>query len=135
MLYLTCTMIADYRISRVKDWVSVDCGTIGMYTVTCPNWFQLCQCCICLCNLKFEAITCDNCSKIFEACHRLSFCRFVISFVFLTLFPPFFSNLCLVQVLSRLSSWHSPARASVSFANRRLVIVLPPILPFPSCSS
>ena len=33
MLYLTCTMIssvdlAHYRGSRVKDWVSGDCGTI-----------------------------------------------------------------------------------------------------------
>ena len=33
MLYLTCTTItsldlAHYEVSRVKDWVSVDCGTI-----------------------------------------------------------------------------------------------------------
>ena len=33
MLYLTCTMIssldlAHYAISRAKNWVSVDCGTI-----------------------------------------------------------------------------------------------------------
>ena len=33
MLYLTCTMIssvdlAHYGVSRVKDWDSVDCGTI-----------------------------------------------------------------------------------------------------------
>ena len=33
MLYLTCTMIssvdlAQYGLSRAKDWVSVDCGTI-----------------------------------------------------------------------------------------------------------
>ena len=32
MLYLTCTMISSvdlalYGVSRVKDWVSVDCGT------------------------------------------------------------------------------------------------------------
>ena len=32
MLHLTCTMIssvdfAHYRVSRAKDWVSVDCGT------------------------------------------------------------------------------------------------------------
>ena len=32
MLYLICTMIssvdlAHYRVSRAKDWVSVDCGT------------------------------------------------------------------------------------------------------------
>ena len=32
MLYLTCTMIysvdlACYRVSRAKDWVSVDCST------------------------------------------------------------------------------------------------------------
>ena len=32
MLYLTCTMIssvdlAQYGISRAKDWISVDCGT------------------------------------------------------------------------------------------------------------
>ena len=33
MLYLTCTTItsvdfAHYGLSRAKDWVSVDCGTI-----------------------------------------------------------------------------------------------------------
>ena len=33
MLYLTCNMIssvdlAHYGVSRAKDWVSVDCGTI-----------------------------------------------------------------------------------------------------------
>ena len=33
MLYLTCTMIASvdlthYGVSRAKEWVSVDCGTI-----------------------------------------------------------------------------------------------------------
>ena len=33
MLYLTCTMIssvdlAHYGVSRAKDWVFVDCGTI-----------------------------------------------------------------------------------------------------------
>ena len=38
MLYLTCTMIssvdlAHYGVSRSKDWVSVDCGTI-MHTGT-----------------------------------------------------------------------------------------------------
>ena len=32
MLYLTCTIIssvdlAHYRVSRAKDWVSMDCGT------------------------------------------------------------------------------------------------------------
>ena len=31
MLYLTCTMISSvdhayYRVSRAKDWISVDCG-------------------------------------------------------------------------------------------------------------
>ena len=34
MLYLTCTMIssvdlAHYGLSRAKDWLSVDCGTIS----------------------------------------------------------------------------------------------------------
>ena len=34
MLYLTCTTItsldlAHYGVSRAKDWVSVDCGTIS----------------------------------------------------------------------------------------------------------
>ena len=33
MLYLTCIMIssvdlAHYEVSRAKDWVSVDCGTM-----------------------------------------------------------------------------------------------------------
>ena len=48
--------------------------------------------------------------------------------------------LYLVQVLSRLSTrassaCSSSARASISSANRRLVIFLPPMLTFPSCSS
>ena len=39
MLYLTCTTItsvdlAHYGVSRAKDWVSVDCGTIVTYIVT-----------------------------------------------------------------------------------------------------
>ena len=34
MLYLTCTTmtsvdLAHYGVSRAKDWVSVDCGTIS----------------------------------------------------------------------------------------------------------
>ena len=50
------------------------------------------------------------------------------------------SILYLVQVLSRLStrassSCSSSAIASMSSANRRLVIFLPPMLTFPSCSS
>ena len=61
---------------------------------------------------------------------------FVISLVFSALI----SILYLVQVLSRLStrassSCSSSARASMSSANRRLVIFLPPTLTFPSCSS
>ena len=61
---------------------------------------------------------------------------FVISLVFSALI----SILYLVQVLSRLStracsSCYSSARASMSSANRRLVIYLPPMLTFPSCSS
>ena len=36
ILYLTCTTItsvdlAHYGVSRAKDWVSVDCGTIHLY--------------------------------------------------------------------------------------------------------
>ena len=35
MLYLTCTIrsnvdLAYYGVSRAKDWVSVDCGTISV---------------------------------------------------------------------------------------------------------
>ena len=61
---------------------------------------------------------------------------FVISFVF----SPLISILYLVHVLSRLSTrassfCSSSARASMSSANRRLVIFLPPMLTFPSCSS
>ena len=60
---------------------------------------------------------------------------FVISLVFSALI----SILYLVQVLSRLStrassSCSSSARSSMSSANR-LVIFLPPMLTFPSCSS
>ena len=37
MLCLTCTTIssvdlAHYRVFRAKDWVSVDCGTINIWT-------------------------------------------------------------------------------------------------------
>ena len=61
---------------------------------------------------------------------------FVISLVFSALI----SILYLVQVLSRLStrassSCSSSARASMSSANRRLVIFLPPMPTFLSCSS
>ena len=61
---------------------------------------------------------------------------FVISLVFSALI----SILYRVQVLSRLStrassSRSASARASMSSANRRLVIFLPPMLSFPSCSS
>ena len=39
MLYLTCTTItsvdlANYGVSRAKDWVSVDCGTCHILTST-----------------------------------------------------------------------------------------------------
>ena len=62
--------------------------------------------------------------------------HFVISLVFSALV----SILYLVQVLSKLStrassSCSSSARASMSSANRRLVIFLLPMLTFPSCSS
>ena len=38
MLYLTCTTItsidlAHYGVSRAKDWVSVDCGTITLSNI------------------------------------------------------------------------------------------------------
>ena len=61
---------------------------------------------------------------------------FVIRLVFYALI----SILYRVQVLSRLStrafsSFSSSARAPLSSANRRLVIFLPPMLTFPSCSS
>ena len=66
----------------------------------------------------------------------MPFALFVISLVFSALI----SILYLVQVLSRLStrassSCSSSARASMSSASRRLVIFLPPMLTFPSCSS
>ena len=61
---------------------------------------------------------------------------FVISLVFSALISIFY----LMQVLSRLStmassSCSSSARASMSSANRRLVIILRPMLTFSSCSS
>ena len=42
MLYLTCTTItsvdlAHYRVSRAKDWVSVDCGTNKIVHKTAPG--------------------------------------------------------------------------------------------------
>ena len=59
---------------------------------------------------------------------------FVISLVFLALI----SILYIVQVLSRLftrASRSCSSSASMSSANYRLVIFLPPTLTFPSCSS
>ena len=68
--------------------------------------------------------------------HWMPLALFVISLVFSALI----SILYLVQVLSRLStrassSCSSSARAPMSSANCRLVIFLPPMLTFPSCSS
>ena len=61
-------------------------------------------------------------------------------FVSSLVFSALISILYLVQVLSRLStrassSCSSSARASMSSAHRKLVIFLPPMLTFPSCSS
>ena len=61
-------------------------------------------------------------------------------FDIILVFSALISMLYLVQVLSRLSnrassSCSSIARASMSSANRRLVIFQPPMLTFPSCSS
>ena len=58
---------------------------------------------------------------------------FVISLVFSALISIFY----VVQVLLRLAfnSCCSSERASMSTANHRLVIFLPPMLTFPSCSS
>ena len=61
-------------------------------------------------------------------------------FVMSLVFSAWISILYFVQVLSRLStrascSCSSSARASMSSANRRLVIFLPPMLTFPLCSS
>ena len=44
MLYLTCTTItsvdlAHYRVSRAKDWVSVDCGTTTFISVSISRFF------------------------------------------------------------------------------------------------
>ena len=46
MLYLTCTMIsrvdfAHYRVSRAKDWVSVDCGTSLLIGEVIFNYSEL----------------------------------------------------------------------------------------------
>ena len=43
MFYLTCTMIssvdlAQYGVSRAKDWVSVDCGTIAFVSLNHKIW-------------------------------------------------------------------------------------------------
>ena len=48
MLYLTCTMIssvdlARYRVSRAKDWVSVDCGTSTLFVYICSFSIQTVQ--------------------------------------------------------------------------------------------
>ena len=73
-----------------------------------------------------------------------NFCPFTFISLWMPLvlfvFSALISILYLVQVLLRLStrafiSCSSSARASMSSANRRLVIFLPPMLTFPSCFS
>ena len=81
-------------------------------------------------------VTVPNCCPFTFISLWMPLALFVISLVFSALI----SVLYLVQVLSRLStrassSCSSSARASMSSANRRLVIFLPPMLTFPSCSS
>ena len=51
MLYLTCTTntsvdLAHYRVSRAKDWVSVDCSTGNIYKYTA----------LCLHSLLYEEV-------------------------------------------------------------------------------
>ena len=46
MLYLTCTTItsvdlAQYGVSRAKDWVSVDCGTNEFITLLHRDFVEL----------------------------------------------------------------------------------------------
>ena len=77
-----------------------------------------------------------------------NFCSFTIISLWMPLalffislvFSALISILYLVQVLSSLStrassSYSSSAKASMSSANCKLVIFLPPMLTFPSCSS
>ena len=83
-----------------------------------------------------ELVTVPNFCPFTFICLWVPLALFVISLVFSALI----SILYLVQVLLRLStrafsSCSSSARASMSSANHRLVIFLPPMLTFPSCSS
>ena len=53
MLYLTCTTItsvdlAYYGVSRAKDWVSVDCGTMLINSLATSHVK-------CMCNMKLTA--------------------------------------------------------------------------------
>ena len=114
--------------------------------------FSFCKSCSGLCNpwenLWFGAIIWNNCSKVLKACYSAQLLPFF-------LYPSLnaigavrhqfgllgvISILYLVQVLSRFStrassSCSSSARTSMSSTNRRLVIFLPTMLIFPSCSS
>ena len=88
------------------------------------------------------------CSKVPEACYSAQLLPFYLylSLDAIGIFCQQFGllriylHLYFVQDLSRLStrassSCSSSARASMSSANRRLVIFLPPMRTFPSCSS
>ena len=79
--------------------------------------------------------------KVPKFCHFtfISLWMLLALFVISLVFSALISILYLVQVLSRLStrassSCSSSTRASMSSTNRRLVIFLPPMLTFPSCS-
>ena len=83
-----------------------------------------------------KLVTVPNFCPFTFICLWMPLALFVINSVFSALIY----ILYLVQVLSRLStrafsSCSSSARASILSANRRLVIFLPPMLTFPSCSS
>ena len=83
-----------------------------------------------------KLVTVPNFCPFTFICLSMPLALFVISLVFSALI----AILCLVQVLSRLStktssSCSSSARASMSMANHRLVIFLQPMLTFTSHSS
>ena len=67
-----------------------------------------------------------------------SFCP--VTFISIWVPLALFFILYIMQVLSRFStsassSYSSSARATMSSANRRLIVFLPPMVTFPSCSS
>ena len=102
-------------------------------TPVIPNWFQLCQCCCCLCYpeeyLRLGILISYNWAQVLEACDSLK----LLSIFFDLCVDWHWSPYCRLWRLCQdaqlvLLVVLPPAKPSMSSAKWRLVIVLPPVL-------